>query len=140
MPSQTEYLSSEQIISQKKSTHELGEEGENKAVSFLTQKGYSILERNFRIRSGEIDIIALGKTRKENDTLVFVEVKSLAHGSLENLSHLVNRIKQEKIIKTAKCYLQKYRQYSDRYIRFDVLAVDVPGENPVHHIVNAFSE
>ena len=137
---QTDFTPSEEIIPQKKSTHELGVEGEDKAVSYLLSNGYSVVERNFRTREGEVDIIALGKTRKENDTLVFFEVKSLAHGSLENLSYLVNRIKQEKIIKTAKCYLKKYRQYSDRYIRFDVLAIDAPGENPVHHIVNAFSE
>ena len=123
-----------------KSTHELGMEGEEKAASYLLSKGLTLLERNFRIRGGEIDIIASGSTKSPDDTIIFIEVKSLSHGSLENLSRLVNKTKQEKIIKTAKCYLKKYRQYSDRYIRFDVLAVDVPGVGPVHHIVNAFSE
>ena len=124
----------------KLSTRQTGLSGENKAALFLENSGYVIVARNFRVRTGEIDIIALGKTKREGDTIVFVEVKSLPHGSLELLEHELNSIKQQKIIKTAKCYLQKYRQYSDCYIRFDVLAIDVPGLESVHHIVNAFSE
>ncbi len=124
----------------KLSTRQTGLSGENKAALFLENSGYVIVARNFRVRTGEIDIIALGKTKRERDTIVFVEVKSLPHGSLELLEHELNSIKQQKIIKTAKCYLQKYRQYSDCYIRFDVLAIDVPGLESVHHIVNAFSE
>ena len=123
-----------------KSTHEKGVLGEEKAAKYLVSHGYEIVDRNFRMRGGEIDIIALGKTREEKDTLVFVEVKSLPHGSLELLSHELNSVKQQKIIKTSKCYLQKHRQYSDRFIRFDVLALDVPGLESVHHVVNAFSE
>ncbi len=116
-------------------TSETGREGEDKAALYLSQHGYTIIERNFRTRLGEIDIIAL-----QNDTLVFVEVKHLPHGDIDTLSALLGKQKQQNIIKTAKCYLQKYRQYSNGYIRFDVLALDVPGLEPVHHIVNAFSE
>lgn len=122
------------------STHDRGLKAEERAAGYLREKGYSVLERNFRTREGEIDIIALGSTRSENDTIVFVEVKSLPHGSTDTLSHELNSTKQQKILKTAKCYLQKHRQYNDSYIRFDVIALDVPALDPVHHIVNAFSE
>ena len=56
------------------------------------------------------------------------------------LAHELNIRKRQKIIKTAKFYLQKHRQYNCKLIRFDVLALDVPGLEPVHHIVNAFME
>lgn len=71
---------------------------------------------------------------------MFVEVKALPHGSPEMLAHELGVRKQQKIIKTAKCYLQNHRQYNSKAIRFDVLAIDVPGLEPVHHIVNAFTE
>lgn len=117
------------------STHEKGVIGENKACSFLLEHGYSIIERNFRIRGGEIDIIA-----QKDDFLVFVEVKSLPHGDIDTLSSELGIRKQQKIIKTAKYYLQNNRQYNYQYIRFDVLALDVAGLEPVYHIINAFSE
>ena len=117
------------------STREKGNLGEDRAVNFLLSQKYEILDRNYRIRTGEIDIIAL-----KDDFLVFVEVKSLPHGNIETLAHELGPIKQKKIIKTSKSYLQNHRQYSNRLIRYDVLAIDVPGLDPVHHIVNAFSE
>ncbi|MBQ0039112.1 MAG: YraN family protein [Treponema sp.] len=117
------------------STRQKGNVGEDKAVSYLKSQNYTILDRNYRIRTGEIDIVAL-----KDDVLVFVEVKSLPHGNIEILSHELNSTKQKKIIKTSKSYLQKHRQYSNGLIRYDVLAIDVPGLDPVHHIVSAFSE
>ncbi len=118
-----------------RSTVQKGHEGEDRAVQYLESHGYEILARNFRTRGGEIDIIA-----SKDDVLVFVEVKALPHGNTEILAHELNLRKQQKIIETAKLYLEKYRQYNSRVIRFDVLAIDVPGLEPVHHIVNAFSE
>ena len=120
----------------KKSSVAKGHDGENRAADYLVKNGYEILDRNFRMgREGEIDIIA-----QKNSFLVFVEVKTLPHGDLEMLSHVLDVRKQQKIIKTAKFYMEKYRQYKCRAVRFDVLAIDVPGLEPVHHIVNAFSE
>lgn len=119
----------------KESTRTKGITGEEKARDFLIQNGYSILDRNFRIREGEIDIIA-----EKQNFLVFVEVKSLPLGNAEILAHELNSIKRKKIIKTSKCYLKKHRQYNNRFIRYDVIAIDVPGLDPVYHIENAFSE
>ena len=56
----------------------LGDIGENVACEFLKRHGYKIIERNFRIRGGEIDIIA-----KKSNIIHFVEVKTVTHGTLE---------------------------------------------------------
>ena len=117
------------------STHDRGVAGEDKACAYLESNGYRIIERNFRTRGGEIDIIC-----EKGEYIYFVEVKSLPHGNAEILASELGKLKQQKIIKTAKCYLQKNRQYSNRFVQFDVLAVDVPVLDPVYHISNAFSE
>ncbi len=118
-----------------KTNKQTGNDGEDRAAHFLEENGYTIIERNFRTRSGEIDIIA----EKEN-TIIFAEVKTLPKGNIETLEHVLSLIKQKKIIETAKFFLLKYRKYNDSFIRFDVLAIDVPGLDPVYHIENAFSE
>jgi len=113
----------------------IGNSGEDKAADFLSLNGYEIIERNWRTRRGEIDIIA-----KKEDILVFAEVKTLPSGGLETLSHELNLRKQKRIIETAKFFLAKYRQYNKDKIRFDVLVVDMPGFDPVYHIADAFLE
>lgn len=112
-----------------------GREGENRAENYLKEQGYGIVYRNWRTRRGEIDIIA-----EKDETLVFAEVKTLPASTLETVEHVLGGIKQKKIIETAKCFLLENRQYSNSYIRFDVLIVDVPFYPPVYHIKNAFSE
>jgi len=112
-----------------------GKEGEKKAEDYLKEQGYRILYRNWRTRRGEIDLIA-----EKDGTLVFAEVKTLPASTLETVEHVLGGIKQKKIIETAKCFLLENRQYSNSYIRFDVLIVDVPFYPPVYHIKNAFSE
>ena len=112
-----------------------GKEGEKKAEDYLKEQGYRILYRTWRTRRGEIDLIA-----EKDGTLVFAEVKTLPASTLETVEHVLGGIKQKKIIETAKCFLLENRQYSNSYIRFDVLIVDVPFYSPVYHIKNAFSE
>lgn len=58
----------------------IGAWGENQAVSFLKKKGYSVVERNFRTRAGELDIIAWHEKKHFGKTLVFVEVKTRSYG------------------------------------------------------------
>lgn len=118
-----------------KSTRTIGQKGEDKACSYLVSHGYSIVERNWRTRSGEIDIIA-----QKDGVLVFAEVKTLPSGDLETLSHELNGRKQKKILETAKLFLIKHRKYNESIIRFDVLVVDMPLFSEVYHIEDAFSE
>ena len=112
-----------------------GSEGENRAVSYLESKGFEIIERNWRTNRGEIDIIAF-----KNDTLVFVEVKTLPNGTLDMIQRELNYQKRERILKTSKRFLLKHREYNNSYVRFDVIVIDMPGLEPVYHIENAFSE
>ncbi|MCI1208804.1 MAG: YraN family protein [Treponema sp.] len=119
----------------KESRKETGQSGENRAADYLKRHGFVILNRNWRTRTGEIDIIA----RKE-ETVVFVEVKTLPAGNGRILEQVLNVRKQKRIIKTAKCFLSNNRQYNNCYIRFDVVVVDMPGLDSVYHIENAFSE
>lgn len=113
----------------------LGKTGEDLASDFYVQHGYEIVGRNYRIRSGEIDIIA-----QKGDTLVFAEVKALPGGNAEILAQELGKRKQRKIVETAKYFLKNHRQYSNKIIRFDAVAVGVPGLETVHLIENAFSE
>ena len=116
-------------------TKTTGNQGENRAAGYLEAKGFSIIERNWRTNRGEIDIIAV-----KNDILAFVEVKTLPNGTLDMIQRELNYQKRQRIIKTSKRFLLNHRQYSNNYIRYDVIVIDMPGLEPVYHIENAFSE
>ena len=110
----------------------LGKNGEERAVESLQAAGMSVIARNFRSRTGEIDIIAL-----DGETLVFIEVKAWTALGMENLAYSLNPKKQGRIIETAKYFLSIYRQYYGRAIRFDVVFV---GKEAVTHLASAFME
>lgn len=116
-------------------TKTVGNEGENRAADYLVSKGFEIIERNWRTNRGEIDIIAF-----KNDILAFVEVKTLPNGTLDMIQRELNNQKRQRILKTSKRFLLNHRQYSNSYVRFDVIVIDMPGLEPVYHIENAFSE
>ena len=117
------------------SSCEKGREGEDKAAGFLEGKGYEIIARNYRMKGGEIDIIA-----REGEILVFVEVKSLPGGTAETLAGELGQRKRSRILRTAKYFLLEHPEYSACLIRFDVIALDVPGLESVCHMKAAFSE
>jgi putative endonuclease len=116
-------------------TKQTGKDGENRATQYLISKGFAIIERNWRTKGGEIDIIAY-----KNDTIVFVEVKTLPNGTIDMIQRELNYQKRQRIIKTSKRFLLNHRQYSNSYVRFDVIVIDMPGLEPVYHVENAFSE
>lgn len=113
----------------------IGNNGECRASDYLQSRGYEIVERNWRTRTGEIDIIA-----RKTDALIFVEVKTLPNGNADMLARELDLRKQKRIIKTSKRFLTNNRKYSNSYIRFDVIIIDMPGYPSVYHIENAFSE
>ena len=112
---------------------ETGLEGEEKAVLFLRQNGYKILERNARNSLGELDIVALDK-----DTVCFVEVRCrqgvLTHS---DAFESVNLTKQKKLSKLAVAYLRKKKWFLRR-ARFDVVSVLLGADNQVRLIKDAF--
>ncbi len=110
---------------------QIGAEYEQKAVQYLQEAGYHILDRNYRCRMGEIDIIAMQK-----GYLCFVEVKYRS-GHRQGLpEEAVNYRKQQTIIRTAEVYMKQKRISFDTPCRFDVVAID--GEE-VRLIQNAYT-
>ena len=107
---------------QRLSTRKIGNEGENIACEFLVQNGYEIIARNWRTRTGEIDIIA-----QKCDIIVFVEVKAIAHCTFDMIEGKINQKKQERILKTSKRFLLNHREYNNKFVRFDVIFVDMLG-------------
>lgn len=91
---------------------------ENLVAEYLKTQGYEILEKNYRCRIGEIDLIA-----KEGETLVFVEVKYRRDDKMGNPKEAVNRKKQKKISMAASYYLMRECGRMDIPCRFDVAAV-----------------
>jgi putative endonuclease len=95
----------------------LGRKGERLAAKRLKSLGFRIIAKNYSNHFGEIDIIA-----RQNDTLVFVEVKSRSGGPEGSAEYAVTREKQGKITRTALLYL-KERSVTDVDYRFDVVTV-----------------
>ena len=113
---------------------ELGKTGENRAVEYLDKKGYRVLRRNYRCRSGEIDIIAI-----DGSTLCFIEVKtrtSLRHGMP---CEAVDRRKLEHISRAAAVYMSRYRHGCDS-ARIEVVEVlYIRKKFYIRHIKNALA-
>jgi putative endonuclease len=103
------------------SRQQLGILGENIAVEELTRRGYAILERRYRTRYGEIDIVA-----EEQGTLVFVEVKARENVTFGTAVEAVTPAKQRKVASRAVEYLAR-KHVTDRQCRFDVVAIDFAG-------------
>lgn len=118
----------------------LGAAGEAFAENWLRQRGYTIAARNWRTRTGEIDIIA-----ERDDWLIFIEVKTLPHTVFTDLDIIVGKRKQERICKTAKYFLLTHRKYNQMHIRFDVIVLPfdprtaIQDAEPVH-LENAFKD
>lgn len=114
-------------------TKQLGDFGELIAVEYLKSRNYLILEEKYKVKIGEIDIIA-----KERDTLVFIEVKARRSLAFGRPAEAVNIHKQHKIIQTAQFYLNQTGQ-QDCVCRFDVLEVYMSNEVPeIRQIEDAF--
>jgi len=109
-----------------------GMAGEAAAVHFLEEKGMRILGKNFRSRSGEVDIVAL-----DGDIIVFAEVKTWSKYGIDALEQALNHKKQRKIIETSKYFLSLHREYRYMAIRFDVIFIAPHG---ITHLASAFTE
>jgi putative endonuclease len=113
---------------------QLGETGENLAVAELVARGYAILDRRYRTRHGEIDIVA-----EHDGVIVFVEVRARASAEFGLAAESVTDRKKRKVTAMAVEYLARHR-ITNRPCRFDVVAIDdALGPAPVITIYpNAF--
>ena len=109
-----------------------GREGEARAAVALEGKGMTIIARNFRHRSGEIDLVAL-----DGEVLVFVEVKAWSSYGIEDLQIRIDKKKRSRIIETAKYFLSSHREYNCMAVRFDVVFI---APEAITHLTSAFTE
>lgn len=112
----------------------VGTLGETAAADFLIRNGYSVLDRNFRTRFGEIDVIA-----RNSKYLVFAEVKTRKKSSLAVGREYVDYRKQARLIKTAQFWLASNQ--TELQPRFDVIEINYSGNFDtleINHIENAF--
>lgn len=111
------------------STSARGKQGEDRACEYLRALGYRVVERNFRCKLGELDIIA-----RDGSTLVFTEVRSRAHSRHGTPLETVTGPKQRRIARVASYYLS-IRRPGFEACRFDV--VGITGDD-IEHIKDAF--
>ena len=110
--------------------------GEEMAANFMIARGYRILERNFRCKGGEVDIIARDPGDK---SLVFIEVKTRRGLSYGVPQLAVTAFKQRQISKATLTWLS-LKHLHDSNARFDVIAIllHTDGSHQIEHIKNAF--
>lgn len=109
-----------------------GRAGEEHACTFLSHKGCQILERNWRHRHLEVDIVAC-----EAGTLIFVEVKTRQAGGLTEPWQAVDLKKQRNLIRAANAYIRQKKSLLE--VRFDIISVSISNATiEIVHIPNAF--
>lgn len=117
----------------KRSGSVLGKWGEDQAVAYLEERGFTILHRNFRWARGELDVVA-----RQDNLLVFIEVKTATNYEMGDPATWVTRRKQLQIGKVALKYLQDHA-ITGLDCRFDVIGVVKQGDDAkINHIENAF--
>jgi putative endonuclease len=113
----------------------LGKWGEKRSEKFLRRKGLRTLTRNFRCKTGEIDLVMVDSDR----TIVFVEVKTRADESFSPSESAITSRKKTRMIRTARYFLAA-GEIEDRPLRFDVVTVILGQKGPVQirHYERAF--
>lgn len=113
----------------------LGKKAEESACSFLVDKGYEIIERNWRFSKAEIDVIAKDK---KSDILVFIEVKSRSYSTFGDPETGVSRQKIKLVSDAASAYMEQTGY--NWAIRFDIIGVQYNDKNEalINHFEDAF--
>jgi len=112
----------------------LGDRGEMIAWDYLLQNGFKLLEKNYRCKIGEIDVIAIKKKR-----IHIIEIKTRAHNRRGRPEEAVGPQKQQKLIRLAEWYF-KTKNQMEVPVSFDVLAIMLPEDGPsnIRFIEDAF--
>ncbi len=111
--------------------NELGKRGEEEACRYLSEQGYRILERNWRFRKAELDIIAEGP-----DHIAFVEVKARESNRFGNPHEFISKAQQKHLIKAANAYAEAEDLQKD--LQFDVVSITFKPEFRLEHFKEAF--
>lgn len=108
---------------------EVGKQAEKLAMEYLQSRGLKPLATNFTCRYGEIDLIM-----RERSSLVFIEVRYRKHNRFGSGAESVDFHKQQKLLKSAQYFLQKYKQYNKQPCRFDVVSISNAGHSGQYNI------
>ncbi len=112
---------------------DIGKEGEELAARYLEEKQYKILERNWRYRHREIDIIA-----SRDDLIIIVEVKVRKSIGRERIEEHINQKKQRYLVSAANAFILK--KGLDKGVRFDIILITgESGNQTIEHLEDAFS-
>ncbi len=95
-----------------------GEQWERRAERWLSRRGLQLVERNYTIRGGEIDLVM-----RDSITLVFVEVKYRQRDDFGSGAEVITTTKQQRVIRAAKHYLSRHPHLIERPCRFDVISI-----------------
>ena len=128
-----DFLNKKSRADQPKARHlTQGIQAEQQAHDYLKQQGLALVEKNYRCRRGEIDLIM-----KTADTLVFIEVRFRKNNNFGGAKESITPAKQQKLQATAQHYMQQYNPNVNA--RFDVIAITGEGKNQqLEWIKNAF--
>lgn len=119
---------------EKKTTRAIGKEIEDRVCNYLEKRGMKLIETNYQSHRGEIDLIM-----KDGEFIVFVEVRYRKRRDYGEAVATISRNKQQRIIRTAICYLQKENLFDKAPCRFDVVAVQsVENKLNIEWIKSAF--
>lgn len=111
------------------STCDIGKDGEDRAIFWLESKGYKIIQRNFRRRGFEIDIVALDK----NKVLRFIEVKTIKNGCLSDAVFSIEQRNISNYVKGVEAFIASNVVYSNFQLSMDALIVE---SKDVHYYEN----
>ena len=112
----------------------LGKQAEDAAYHYLTANGLKLIERNYKCRRGEIDLVM-----QDNNSIVFIEVRYRRNNRFGSGAESINSSKQQKLIMTAMHYLQTHRNSTATASRFDVISIQgQQGKHDIEWIQNAF--
>lgn len=113
----------------------LGDFGERTARAHLEARGYRIIDRKFRTRDAEIDLVAI-----DGDQAVFVEVRT-RRGAYPGMAALsVTRTKARKVLLAVGRYVEAHPEFAEMPLRIDVVAIELDGDGKltdIHHIEDA---
>lgn len=107
-----------------------GDAGEDRALAYLEQQGLSLLQRNFRCKGGEIDLVM-----REKSAIVFVEVRKRAPSRFGDAASSVGPQKQARLMIAAQVYLQSLQTVPP--CRFDIIAIDGERLNWIRNAIEA---
>lgn len=107
-----------------------GAAAESLACNYLKQRGLLLIERNYRCKMGELDLIM-----EQDDELVFIEVRMRSNPNYGSAAESVDERKQQRLIRTAHHYLQHHNCHH-RPCRFDIIAIN--GDRETQWLKNAF--